>query len=94
MSRQSNEIDRRDFLRSAAGVGALIAMPSLGACRVSSDAMPDEPTAFSASELSIAIRQRQVSCVEVMQAYLSRIERYNPVYNAIVSMLDEDQSGR
>jgi amidase len=45
---------------------------------------------MSASELSVAIRQRRVACRDVMQAYLSRIERYNPVYNAVVSMLDTD----
>jgi len=83
-------IDRRGFLQSAASLGALFAMPSLGACRVSSDVIQDDPTALSASELSFAIKQRQVSCVEVMRAYLSRIGRYNPVYNAIVSMVDED----
>ena len=43
---------------------------------------------MSASLLSAAIRQRHVSCLEVMQAYLQRIERYNPVYNAIVSLRD------
>lgn len=44
---------------------------------------------FSASQLSAAIRQRDVSCVEVMNAYLRHIHRYNPVYNALVSMADE-----
>jgi amidase len=44
---------------------------------------------MSASALSAAIRQRHVSCREVMQAYLARIHRYNPVYNAIVSLRDE-----
>ena len=33
----------------------------------------------------------QVSCVEVMQAYLEHIHRYNPVCNAIVSMAEDDQ---
>jgi amidase len=46
---------------------------------------------MSASQLSVAIRERQVSCVEVMQAYLERIHRYNPVYNAIVSIVDDDE---
>jgi amidase len=46
---------------------------------------------MSASRLSAAIRARHVSCVEVMRAYLERIHRYNPVYNAIVSMVADDQ---
>ena len=35
------------------------------------------------------IRTREVSCVEVMSAYLERIHKYNPVYNAIISLADE-----
>ncbi|MCA8836614.1 MAG: amidase, partial [Proteobacteria bacterium] len=46
---------------------------------------------MSASLLSAAIRQRQVSCKDVMQAYLQRIHRYNPVYNAIVSLRNDDE---
>ncbi len=41
---------------------------------------------LSASELSERIHERQVSCTEVMQAYLERIGRLNPVYNAIVNL--------
>lgn len=48
-------------------------------------------TGMSAWQLSAAIRERQVSCVEVMQAYLERIHRYNPVYNAIVSMVEDEK---
>jgi amidase len=90
MRRSNGEIDRRGFIQSAASLTAAIAMPSLAACRSATAALSDEPTALSASELSLAIKRRKVSCVEVMQSYLSRIERYNPVYNAIVSMLDPD----
>jgi amidase len=53
--------------------------------------MPDDITGMSASQLSEAIHGRHVRCVEVMQAYLERIHRYNPVYNAIVSMVDDDE---
>jgi amidase len=52
--------------------------------------VPAELTSMSAAELSAAIRQRHVTCVEVMQAYLARIHKYNPTYNAIVSMVDDD----
>ncbi|MFO1197894.1 MAG: amidase [Burkholderiaceae bacterium] len=41
---------------------------------------------LDARALSAAIRAREVSCREVMQATLARIERLNPAYNAIVSM--------
>lgn len=48
-------------------------------------------TGMSACQLSDAIRERRVSCVEVMQAYLERIHRYNPGYNAIVSMVHDEK---
>jgi len=51
---------------------------------------PADITKLSASQLSAAIRERDVSCVETMQAYLDRIHRFNPLYNAIVSLLDDD----
>jgi len=47
-------------------------------------------TDLSASDLSQAIHERQVSCREVMQAYLSRIHAVNPTFNAIVSLQDGD----
>ncbi len=52
--------------------------------------LPGELTSLSAAQLSSAIRSGQVSCVETMQAYLERIQTFNPVLNAIVSMLDAD----
>ncbi len=83
-------VGRRDFLKLVAGVGAtqsisLVSTPSLFA-----QSLPAEITAMTASQLSIAIRSRQVSCVEVMQAYLDRIHKINPVYNVIVSMVEDD----
>jgi len=47
-------------------------------------------TELSAHALSAAIRSREVSCREVMQAFLARIEALNPSYNAIVSLRDGD----
>ena len=43
-----------------------------------------------AHRLSRAIRDREVSCREVMQATLERIDAVNPTYNAIVSLRDPD----
>jgi len=40
---------------------------------------------WDAAELSTAIRGKTVSCVEVMTAYLDRIDEINPKVNAIVS---------
>ena len=42
---------------------------------------------LDAVALSSAIRSKQVSCVEVMNAYLEHVDRLNPRVNAIVSLL-------
>lgn len=44
----------------------------------------------TACELAEAIRSRTVSCVEVMESYLDRIDRVNPEINAIVSLRPRD----
>ena len=49
-----------------------------------------DPTALDALALSRAVRAREVSCREVMQAFLARIHRLNPVFNAIVNLAPED----
>jgi amidase len=46
-------------------------------------------TDLDAHELSAAIHARDVSCREVMRAYLDRIQAVNPAVNAIVSLQDE-----
>jgi len=43
---------------------------------------------LDATTLADAIRRRQVSCVEVMTAYLAHIEKLNPRVNAIVALQD------
>ncbi len=50
----------------------------------------DPITDLDAHALSRAIHAREVSCVEVMHAYLARIHRINPHFNAIVSMAPDD----
>jgi amidase len=48
--------------------------------------MSDELWRRSATGLAAAIRRREVSCVEVMEAHLARIEAVNPLINAIVTL--------
>ncbi|MTH78002.1 amidase [Paracoccus aestuariivivens] len=50
-----------------------------------------DPTDMGVVDLAAAIRGRELSCREVMDAYLDRIEMVNPRFNAIVSRLDPDQ---
>lgn len=47
----------------------------------------------TAGELAEAIREREVSAVEVLDAYLAHIARHNPALNAIVT-LDEEGARR
>jgi amidase len=49
----------------------------------------DDPIFAPAHELATAIRQREVSSSEVVDAHIAHIERHNPRLNAVVT-LDED----
>lgn len=55
-----------------------------------SDYGTDIPT-LSAMDLSQTIHRREVSCREVMEAFLTRIDRLNPKVNAIVSLRDREE---
>jgi amidase len=83
-------MDRRLFIKNTAACGAILTVPFPFSNRLFAASLSSDLTDLSASDLSLAIRTKQVSCAEVMQAYLNRIHRYNPVYNAIVSMVDDD----
>lgn len=47
---------------------------------------PNPLTELDACDLSAAIHRREVSCREVMQAYLARIDALNPAVNALVAL--------
>jgi amidase len=82
-------MNRREFIGGSSGLGMALVMPPFAALKASD--LPTDITAMTASQLSVAIRHRAVSCREVMQAYLARIDRYNLGYNAIVSRVDPDE---
>ena len=48
-------------------------------------------TELAAAELSESIHRRDMSCREVMTAYLDRIDEQNPAVNAIISLRDRDE---
>ncbi len=79
-------MNRRQFLGSASTVSVALSLPP----DILADDVPSDITEMSASMLSSAIRQRIVSCEEVMGTYLDRIERLNPTYNAVVSLRERD----
>ena len=82
---------RRQFIKNTAACSTLLSLPFPSASRLFAANLSSDLTDLSASDLSLAIRTKQASCVEVMQAYLDRIHRYNPVYNAIVSMVSDEE---
>ena len=82
---------RRAFLGASINAGVAMLAASGAARRAFAAALPVNITEFSATDLSAAIAGREVSCREVMQAYLERIHRYNPVYNAVIGMLPDDE---
>jgi amidase len=51
---------------------------------------PGDIVSLDAVSLSQAIQTRNVSCVEVMDAYLAQVERLNPKVNAIVARVEND----
>jgi len=81
-------MNRREFMGYASA--AVATLPLIRPRSILASELPADLTEMSASVLSAAIKQRHVSCTEVMQSYLQRIQRYNPVYNAIVSMRDDE----
>src|SRR5262245_47231670 len=52
---------------------------------------PSDIVMMDALALSRAIQSRNVSCIEVMDAYLDHIDRLNPRVNAIVSLQDRGE---
>lgn len=78
-----NNLDRRKFLKNTMAIGTILSVPLPYSSRLFAASLPSDLTDLSASDLSIAIRTKQASCVEAMQAYLDRIHRYYHVYNTI-----------
>ncbi len=82
--------DRRRFLAGVGALGAGAALGGFATAARSSAALPGGPiVGLDALALSAAIRSRQISCIEVMQAYLAQIAHHNPRVNAIVSLRPE-----
>ena len=80
LSSSAEEImNRREFIGGAAGLGAALAFPAGSPPRMVPSQVPSDIVDFSASQLSAAIRQRLVSCEEVMRAYLQPLQVLNYV---------------
>lgn len=97
-------VDRRDFLRRAAALGAAASSGALGSTLVApsaaSAAMPElripdlplpqeaDPAFFTLAEAASAIRSRELSSTELVEACLARIERFDETlmaFNTVVA---------
>ena len=81
---------RRTFLANSGNLGLALSFPFTLNSKTFAASMSSDLTSLTAIDLSRAIREKEASCVEVMQAYLDRIHKYNGTYNAIVSLQTDD----
>jgi amidase len=85
---QGLTISRRDFLQhTGAGLASAATLSAIPNSIVyAMGKKGNNIVGLSALELSKAIHKREISCVDVMNAYLGHIEKINPTYNAIISL--------
>jgi amidase len=82
---------RRDFLQTAGVIGAgLITRELVGGDAANAAVGAPSIVMMDGMELSKAIHSKDVSCREVMTAYLDHIAQVNPKVNAIVSLQERD----
>lgn len=84
-------VSRREFLASASAAPAVgMAAGFLDARAAARPTASSDVVGLDALDLSKRIHSKQLSCVEVMNAFLDHIERINPKVNAIVSLQARD----
>lgn len=89
-------LTRRQFVTATATLSGAVAAGQMldefggGKTAEATQGSLSDVVMMDALDLSIAIKSKQVSCKEVMAAYLNHIERFNPKVNAIVSLQDRD----
>jgi amidase len=79
-------ISRRSFLASTTCAGAAAALPSIRESLALSTRPLGDLTSRSATRLAAAIRRREVSAVELVDAFLARIAAINPRLNSVVQV--------
>jgi len=84
------QVDRRSVLGLATGA-VIGGAAAASAAPAAAAGIRSDIVMLDAVALASAIHARQLSCVEVMNAYLDHIERLNPKVNAIVAL--EDRAG-
>jgi hypothetical protein len=78
-------ISRRDFIQTSAAMAAYLGLdPTLRAAPNG-----DELTFLTISELSELIRTKKISPLEITRLMLQRIDKFNPVLNAYITVTSE-----
>jgi len=90
----SIDLTRRQLIKNGGQLGVLAAAaqvtPGWALSAQNGVNSPDQLLKLSAVDLSQIIKNKQVSCFEVMNSYLAQIDTYNPTYNAVVSLRDRE----
>ena len=84
----NGELDRREFLGAASAIAAAGTLPLVASEALAAPASGLDICYMNATDLAMRIRRKELSAVDVMTAFLDRIEQVNPKVNAIVSMVD------
>ncbi len=79
------DMSRRELIKASVGTAAYLSLGSTVRARPDSD----ELAFLTISELSELIRTRKISPVEVTRVMLQRIEKFNPVLNAYITVTSE-----
>lgn len=93
----SNSQDRREFLKLTGMASAAVlvgsSVLSLASCAKGGKEISALDICFmSAKDLSAAIQSKELSAVQVMNAFYDRIELVNPKVNALVSLLKREEA--
>jgi amidase len=80
--------NRRSVLKLGTAAATTLVLNSMTSTSMAHPWTPSDIVNMDGVALSDAIRTRQISCVEVMSAYLDHIARVNPKVNAIVALQD------
>ena len=86
------DTSRRQFLGGvgAAAIAGILPVTAGNALAATGPPAGLDLCYMTATDLATRIRQKKLSAVEVMTAFLDRIEAVNPKVNAIVSMVDRE----
>lgn len=88
MSSWSTLTNRRNFIQTTAGMAAALSwIPSASARPMSlAPAVPSELTSLTLRQASDLLKKKEVTSLALTQACLSRIEKYQPVLNAFITV--------